>query len=192
MSLVRLIARPMLASIFVVQGYKSLRDPKPLVPGAEKFINTVGKRPAAVASDAESPQSTSRPLTGEQARLAGVRLPADPQTLVRVNAAAQLAGGVALATGTLPRIASLVLTGSLVPATMIGHPFWEKTDPIERNQQRIHFMKNVGLAGGLLLSAADRKRKRRRPKPKEAKRNPSCRCRMRPSTPHVVIAPARS
>lgn len=139
MSLVRLIARPMLASIFVVQGYKSLRDPKPWIPAAEKFA-------ASIAPTLEQ------------------RLPAaptDPQTLVRVNGAAQLAGGIGLATGTFPRLSALALAATLVPTTLAGHPYWEKDDPVERNQQRIQVLKNVGLAGGLLLAAIDRKRRRR-------------------------------
>lgn len=139
MSLVRLIARPMLASIFLVQGYKTLRDPKPVLPAAEKLTASI--TPAL------------------EQRLPAV--PTDPQTLVRINGAAQLAGGVGLATGTFPRISSLVLAGTLVPTTLAGHPYWEKEDPVERNQQRIQVLKNVGLAGGLLLAAVDRKRRKR-------------------------------
>lgn len=139
MSLVRYVARPMLATIFVVQGYKSLRDPKPLVPAAEKLSEKVG------------------PTIEKK-----VPALAEPQSLVRANAGAQLVGGVALATGRCPRLASLVLAGTLVPATWIGHPFWEADDPAERNAQRIQAMKNLGLGGGLLLSAADRKCRSRR------------------------------
>lgn len=151
MSLMRLVARPMLATIFVVQGYKNLRDPKPLLPAAEKFVAKVGP-------------TLERRVP---------RAPTEPQTLIRVNAGAQFAGGVALATVTFPRIASLVLAGTLVPATWIGHPFWEAEDPADRSAQRIHVLKNVGLAGGLLLSAADRRRKRRSRSKKYAERRTS-------------------
>ncbi|RIQ23752.1 DoxX family protein [Jiangella rhizosphaerae] len=133
MSLVRMIARPMLASIFVVQGAQRLRDPEPGIDAAatfsERFGPTLRKR---------VPQ-----------------LPTDPKTLVRINAGVQIGAGLALATGRMPRLASLALLGSLLPTTWAGHPFWTIEDPEKRNAQRVQAMKNVGLAGGLMLAAVD-------------------------------------
>jgi hypothetical protein len=42
-----------------------------------------------------------------------------------------------------------------VPTTLAGHRFWEVQDKQERAQQRIHFLKNVAILGGLLITAAD-------------------------------------
>jgi putative oxidoreductase len=42
-----------------------------------------------------------------------------------------------------------------VPTTLAGHRFWEEDDPARRHQQQIHFFKNLGLLGGLVLAAAD-------------------------------------
>jgi uncharacterized membrane protein YphA (DoxX/SURF4 family) len=64
-------------------------------------------------------------------------------------------GGLALATGRLPRLSALVLAGSLVPTTVVGHPFWAESEPTVRTGQRVHFAKNLGLLGGLLLAVAD-------------------------------------
>lgn len=75
--------------------------------------------------------------------------------LVRVNAGAMLAGGLGLATGRLPRLSALVLAGTLVPTTFVGHPFWSEKDKAARKQQQIHFFKNLGMLGGLLMTAAD-------------------------------------
>lgn len=133
MSLVRPIARPMLATIFIVQGTKSLRDPAPLIPAATTFTERVGP-------------TLERRVPG---------MPTDPKALVRINAGAQLGAGLALATGRFPRLASLVLLGTLVPTTWIAHPFWQIDDPDDRKAQRIHAMKNAGLAGGLLLASVD-------------------------------------
>ena len=58
-----------------------------------------------------------------------VPIPSDPQTLVRVNAAVQIAAAAALATNRAPRLSSTVLAASLVPTTLAGHRFWEETDP---------------------------------------------------------------
>ncbi|BCB85977.1 hypothetical protein Psuf_032900 [Phytohabitans suffuscus] len=42
-----------------------------------------------------------------------------------------------------------------MPTTLAGHAFWEHEDPAERRTQRLHFLKNMSMLGGLLLAAAD-------------------------------------
>ena len=42
-----------------------------------------------------------------------------------------------------------------MPTTLAGHRFWEHEDPKERFGQLSHFLKNLGLLGGLLLAAVD-------------------------------------
>ncbi|HUR04574.1 MAG TPA: DoxX family protein [Nonomuraea sp.] len=78
-----------------------------------------------------------------------------PEQLVRVNAAADLVGGLMLATNRLPRLSALVLAGSLVPTTYVGHPFWTEKDKAVKKQQQVHFLKNLGLLGGLMLAVVD-------------------------------------
>ncbi|MCU1588585.1 MAG: DoxX family protein [Frankiales bacterium] len=78
-----------------------------------------------------------------------------PEQLVRVNAAADLVGGFMLATNRLPRLSALVLAGSLVPTTYVGHPFWTEKDKAVKKQQQVHFLKNLGLLGGLMLAVVD-------------------------------------
>ena len=74
---------------------------------------------------------------------------------MRVNGYVQIVGGVLLATGKLRRPACLLLMGSLIPTTYAGHRFWEEDDEAIRTQQRMHFLKNLGLFGGLILAAVD-------------------------------------
>ncbi len=131
----RLLARPMLASMFVVGGVNALKNASKLGPEAapvtEKLTPLVKK---AV------PQAP---------------IPTDPVTLVRINGAAQLGAGLLLATGRAPRLAATVLAASIVPTTVAGHPFWEESDPDARAQQRLHFFKNVSMLGGLLIASVD-------------------------------------
>ena len=79
----------------------------------------------------------------------------DAEMLVRINGAVQIGGGVLLAAGKFRRIAALALIGSIIPTTYAGHRFWEESDPTTRTQQKMHFLKNVGLLGGLILAAFD-------------------------------------
>jgi hypothetical protein len=60
-----------------------------------------------------------------------------------------------LAIGKFRRLAALALIGSLIPTTLAGHRFWEEADEAKRAQQQIHFLKNLGLLGGLILAAVD-------------------------------------
>ncbi len=87
----------------------------------------------------------------EATRAAGLQ---DPEKLVRVHGVTNLAGGLALATGRLPRLAALGLAAGLVPTTYVGHPFWS-ADAETRQMQQVNFLKNLGLIGGLLIAAAD-------------------------------------
>ncbi|MEV8514916.1 DoxX family protein [Dactylosporangium sp. NPDC051484] len=123
----------MLAAIFVIQGWAAFRAPEKLAEPARPVTDRL--EPAIKALHPS--------------------LPTDAETLVRVNGAAQMIGGILLATGRAPRPAALLLAGSLVPTTLAGHPFWSIEEPQQRAAQRIQFLKNLGLAGGLLLAALD-------------------------------------
>jgi uncharacterized membrane protein YphA (DoxX/SURF4 family) len=86
-------------------------------------------------------------------KLAELGVP-DPEALVRFNGAAMMAGGAALALGILPRATATGLLASIGATTAVGHPFWKIDDPQARAQQETQFLKNLGLAGGLLLYLA--------------------------------------
>jgi putative oxidoreductase len=82
-------------------------------------------------------------------------LPEDTATLVRLNGMVQVGAGSLLALGKFRRLASWALVASVIPTTYAGHRFWEEVDEDARAQQRIHFLKNLGLLGGLILAATD-------------------------------------
>ncbi|MGB3772056.1 MAG: DoxX family membrane protein [Rhodococcus sp. (in: high G+C Gram-positive bacteria)] len=132
--IVRRIARPMLASVFIAGGVEALRSPT---------VRAEAARPLIEKSQEALPDEVTQ------------NVPTDPETLVRVNAAVQIGGGLLLATGRAPRLASTVLAGSLVPTTLAGHSFWKETDPEQKAFHRTQFIKNVGLLGGLLIAAVD-------------------------------------
>src|ERR1700716_190163 len=132
--ILRRVARPLLGAIFVYGGINALRHLEHHIQAAKPFLDkTVGK-----AAD-------KMPDRG----------PTEPAPLGRVDALVKIGAGLALAFGILPRLAALLLTGSLVPTTLAGHRVWEGGDPQERSAQQIQFMKKLGLVGGLLLASAD-------------------------------------
>ena len=84
------------------------------------------------------------------AKAAELGVPFDPELAVRINGAAMLAAGVALALGLRPCLAAGVLAGTLVPttlpATRTGSSTTGRPPPAADP-----FLKNVGLFGGALL-----------------------------------------
>ena len=86
------------------------------------------------------------------AKVEAVGIP-QPELATRLNGAAMVAAGTALALGVRPRQSALVLLALLIPTTLVGHQFW-KEEGAARRQQEIHALKNLGLAGGLLTVAA--------------------------------------
>ena len=130
-----MVARPMLASMFLVGGVNALRNADKLAVRAKPVLD----RLVPMASRAV-PQ---------------LPIPQDPVTVVRLNGGVQVAAGLALATGRAPRLSSALLAATLVPTTLGGHRFWEESDPAAKAQQRVHFFKNVSMLGGLLIAAGD-------------------------------------
>jgi uncharacterized membrane protein YphA (DoxX/SURF4 family) len=88
-----------------------------------------------------------RPVALEKAGLPG------GADLVRLNGAAMVVGGLALGLGILPRAAAAGLIASLVPTTLVGHPFWREQDPAVRGAQTLQFLKNASMLGGLVVVA---------------------------------------
>lgn len=129
MQVLRALARPMLASIFVVQGYNTFREPERVAAVAEPVVQPLAERVPAV--------------------------PAKTEQAVRINGAVQMAAGSLLAMGWWPRLSALAIAATLVPTTIAGHRFWEAQDDTTATQQRIHFLKNLTMFGGLLIAAAD-------------------------------------
>jgi putative oxidoreductase len=82
---------------------------------------------------------------------------ASGDAMVRLNGAGMIVGGLALALGRRPKLASLALIGLLVPTTVAGHRFWEEGDPKGRSMQLTQFLKNLGLIGGLLILLSKRR-----------------------------------
>ncbi|MFC4125579.1 DoxX family membrane protein [Nocardia rhizosphaerae] len=130
----RRVARTLLATTFVAGGVNGLMNPKP----------------RAAAAGALADQGRERlpdPLAA--------KVPDDPSRLVRVNSAAQVAGGLLLLSGRAPRPAAVVLAATVVPGTLTEQDFWAENDPDRKAAKQVGFLKDLGLLGGLLIAAAD-------------------------------------
>ena len=129
MKMVRTLARPLLAGVFLAGGMDVLKNPEPRAKVAKPVVDRV----ASVVSLA----------------------PSDPVTAVKLNAMVQVGAGGLLAAGIMSRLAALALATSMVPTTLAAHRFWEIEDPTQRSMQRTQFLKNSAILGGLLVVALD-------------------------------------
>jgi putative oxidoreductase len=127
MTIVRRLARPLLAAPLIQSGLDAARHPGPQVELTRPLL-----------------QQISAPL----------RLPDDPLVVVRSAGAVTAVAGVLLALGKLPRLSALAIVLA-APAVQTSQPFWKEKDPELRRAQRTTFVKNLGLLGGALLAAVD-------------------------------------
>ncbi|MBV9090382.1 MAG: DoxX family protein [Mycobacteriaceae bacterium] len=131
--LIRRIARPLLSAVFIGQGVEALRSPQRAAETARPTVEGLRKLPEPAAT----------------------RVPQDPETLARINAAVQIGGGLLLASGKLPRVASAALALTVVPGSLGGHLFWTETDPQRKAEQRRDFLTDLSLIGGLMIASVD-------------------------------------
>lgn len=85
MSLVRFIARPMLASAYIGNGIARVRNPRAAAKSVAPLLSLVKKQ---------------------------IDLPVEAETVARITGAAQVAAGSLLAIGRFPRLSSTVLVGT--------------------------------------------------------------------------------
>ncbi len=131
--LIRRIARPLLSVAFIGQGVDALRNPKPAADAARPALDGMRQLPDPI----------------------GPNVPSNAETFARVNAAVQVGGGLLLATGKLPRLASAALAVTVIPGSVGGHMFWNEADPQRKADERRAFMTDLSLLGGLIIAAVD-------------------------------------
>jgi len=131
--LIRRIARPLLSVAFIGQGVDSLRNPSSAAEAAAPAVGGLQALPDPIGSS----------------------IPSDPRTFAQINAAVQIGGGLLLATGKMPRVASAALAFTVLPANLGAHMFWNETDKQLKAQKRREFLTDLSLLGGLMIASAD-------------------------------------
>lgn len=127
MTIVRRLARPLLATPLIQTGLDAARHPGPQAELARPLLDRV-----------------TVPL----------KLPQDPIQVVRAAGGITVVAGLLLSIGKLPRLSALAIVLT-APAVQNTQPFWQEKDPELRRSQRTTFLKNLGILGGTLLAAVD-------------------------------------
>ena len=136
MTILRAVARTMLASYFIVNGFKAMRHPEEFTEAAEPVAQTL------------------LPLAKQTLpKQAAVYLPQDATGLVKATGIAQIAGGISLATGIGRRFGAGVLAATMVPHVIASNPLG--AGGAEREARYGLLSKNIALLGGVALAAMD-------------------------------------
>ncbi|PJK23006.1 DoxX family protein [Mycolicibacterium goodii] len=123
----------MLSATFIARGVDALRNPKPAADAARPTLGMMSSLPDPVGS----------------------KVPSDAETVAKINGVVQVAGGLLLATGKMPRLTAAALALSVVPGSLGSHTFWNESDPQRAAQERREFLTDLSLIGGLIIAAAD-------------------------------------
>lgn len=133
MNLLRLVARPLLAAPFIVDGVCALRHPYDHVERAHDVLPAAQRVfPSFSPTDSE--------LT----------------TMTRVLGGVTTAAGLCFATGRAPRASAALLAVIAVPMAVTNNPVWMAKDREERTQILSSLVSRLGLVGGLAIASADR------------------------------------
>lgn len=134
MNLLRAAGRAALASYFIVNGAKSVKDPDSLATAAEP----VAERVVPLAH---------RALPTGVAAFA----PEDARSLVRLTGIFGILGGLGMATGIAPRKGAALAAASMIPTLLNSAP----TGPEDRSAKTGSFVKNLALTGAVLVVSQD-------------------------------------
>ncbi|HEY8294352.1 MAG TPA: DoxX family protein [Micrococcaceae bacterium] len=128
MSIIRPLARPLLASTFIVAGLDRLRH-------ADETANQLS--PVLAQAVKALPFET------------------DEKMLARVVGGTQLGAGILLALGKFSRLSALALTVTSVLNAVVEYRSADTSTAAGRAHRRNQLLKNVSLSGGVLLAAVD-------------------------------------
>ncbi len=91
-------------------------------------------------------------FAGTSAYMASKGLPL-PDLLLVLTIIIELGGGLMILLGWRAREAALIIAVFLIPVTVIFHGFWGVEDAAAQAKERIVFMKNLAIMGGLFVIA---------------------------------------
>ena len=129
MTIVRRLARPMLAASFVQEGLDAVMHPAKRTERARPLVDAV-----------------AGPLN----------LPKDPELLIRANGAVMVGAAALFALGRLPRVASLALAATVAPGIYLHvASVRQEKDGERRASERDDLVRDLSRLGGVLLAAVD-------------------------------------
>ena len=132
--MIRKLARPLLASVYIADGVKTVTNSSEYANDAERVVETI-----------------KSVLPSQYAQY----IPSDPETVAKINGGLKIGAGSTFALGKAPRLSAGLLAVSTVGTLLGRNAFWEAKNEDDKQRRRNGAMTNVALLGGVLLASAD-------------------------------------
>lgn len=132
--MIRKLARPMIASVYIADGVSSIKDAK---SKEEETQNTLDK--------------VKKFLPSQYAKF----VPSDPTTAAQGIGAAKVAAGSLLAIGKAPRLSAATLALLSAPNVVSKNAFWATDDAKEKDARKQGLLTDAALLGGLVIVSMD-------------------------------------
>ncbi|MBP3089175.1 DoxX family membrane protein [Corynebacterium sp. sy017] len=132
--MIRKLARPMLASVYVAEGADTVLNSKEHLEETQALVKQA---------------RTVLPRKYTQ------YLPEDPELITKALGATKVGAGSLLAIGKAPRLSAATLALLSVPTLFTRHSFWTAQNKEQKQAQRQGFITNVALLGGLAITSVD-------------------------------------
>jgi len=87
----------------------------------------------------------------DYAKMKGVPL---PSVAIAFTGLLLLLGGLSILLGLYPFVGSILLVVFLIPVSFMMHNFWKIQDPQMKMGEKVNFIKNMALLGGVLMLSA--------------------------------------
>lgn len=78
-----------------------------------------------------------------------------PELSVKLSGAVLVGSGLSLLLGIKPQLGSAGVVAFLTAATLQMHDFWNQEDPGQKQNELIHFSKNIALLGAAMAIGAE-------------------------------------
>ncbi|MCQ9370950.1 DoxX family protein [Corynebacterium sp. 35RC1] len=132
--MIRKIARPALASVYIADG-------------ADTIINT--------DAHVDGTKAVLRQIRTVLPRKYAKQLPQDAELVTRALGGVKVGAGSMLALGKAPRLSAGTLAVLAVPTILARHAFWETQVKEEKIARRQGFLTSIALLGGLAITSLD-------------------------------------
>jgi uncharacterized membrane protein YphA (DoxX/SURF4 family) len=77
-----------------------------------------------------------------------------PSVAIAITGVLLLLGGLSILLGLYPLVGSVLLVVFLLPVSLMMHNFWKVQDPQMKAAEKVNFIKNMALLGGVLMLLA--------------------------------------
>lgn len=89
--------------------------------------------------------------TAQMAEYAASKNVPTPKAAVFLSGVMIFLGGLSITVGYWVQIGAWLIIIFLIPTAFIMHNFWSVDDPMDRQNEQIHFMKDLGMAGAAFI-----------------------------------------